>query len=197
MHATSSFDQLFALTLSAIFTAYLLRCFAGALLFACAQLPTRWSSQIRRYSWRVTPQLARRLAILLVGITGAGVVSTPAFAASAPDLDRGIPQQSVARTDGPVAPMPEQTETARLTQRAGRAKVRVQVGDCLWKLAERQLDATASARSVDRQWRQWYRTNKGRIGDNPNRLRTGMWLSVPAIQVGSGASSDASHGGGK
>ena len=77
MPSTSGFDHLFALGISAIFGIYLLRCVAGALLFACAQLPTRWSAVASTCSVRVTPRFARRIAVLVLGLMGIGVAAGP------------------------------------------------------------------------------------------------------------------------
>ena len=54
--------------------------------------------------------------------------------------------------------------------------------DCLWTLAEQQFPSNSTAQVIDRQWHKWYRVNRDRIGANPDLLRTGMWLRVPAVR---------------
>ncbi len=174
MPSTSGFDHLFALGISAIFGIYLLRCVAGALLFACAQLPTRWSAVASTCSVRVTPRFARRIAVLVLGLMGIGVAAGPTFATGLPDLDRGPGQSQVAATPQP-APAAQSSPTDPKQRR-------VRSGDCLWTLAEQQFPSNSTAQVIDRQWHKWYRVNRDRIGANPDLLRTGMWLRVPAVR---------------
>jgi hypothetical protein len=185
--STSGFDHLFALGISAIFAIYLVRCVAGALLFTCAQLPTRWSVHASRCSQRITPRFARRVAVLVLGLTGIGVTAGPTFATGLPDLDRGLGHSQEAET-GQSAPVAPATS-------AGSRQRQVRSGDCLWTLAEKQLPSDSTAQVIDGQWREWYRANRSRIGTDPDLLRTGMWLRVPAVRPTPHANAHAVQGG--
>ncbi len=81
---TSNFDQLFALTASALFVGYLARCVLGGLLLAAARLPGRAGTLCRYWGDAVTPQVARRAAAGLLGTVAVVSVGAPAFAAQAP-----------------------------------------------------------------------------------------------------------------
>lgn len=187
---TTDFDRLFAAAVAAIFALYLLRCFAGAALLLCAQLPTRWSARARRMSVAVTPRLVRRLLVFVLGIAGAAGLTGPAYASGAPDLDRAPTRMQAPSTN--ALPSIDRAPVAADSQ---AARVKVKAGDSLWRLAQRQLEAHGTqhpkdhpggadkppASAIDRQWRQWYKTNRDSIGRNPNLIRTGSWLTVPAI----------------
>lgn len=174
MPSTSGFDQLFATTISAVFALYLLRCVGGAVLLACSRLPTRWSAGAARLSAVVTPRLARKLLVVLVGVGGTAVTTGPAMAAEVPDLDRGPVARASVQTTPPAVDRPS-------VHTQSRARVQVRPGDCLWSLARTQLPVGASAQLIDRQWQRWYALNRERIGANPNLIRTGQWLQVPSV----------------
>lgn len=187
---TSDFDRLFAMAVAAIFGLYLLRCFAGAALLLCAQLPTRWSGRARHMSFAVTPRLVRRLLVLALGMAGAAGLTGPAYASGAPDLDRAPTRMQQPSTNA----LPS-IDRAPMTADPAVVRVKVKAGDSLWRLAQRQLERDGTqyqsnqpghgdrppASAIDRQWRQWYKTNRVSIGHNPNIIRTGSWLTVPAI----------------
>lgn len=185
---TSEFDRLFVVAISAVFTLYLVRCIAGALLMACAQLPTRWSATAQRWSMAVTPRLVRRVGALALALLGGAGLAAPAHATGVPDLDRA-PNSSPAPVDS-GSRQSSPTSSPRSSTQSAVATVRVAPGDSLWRLAEHQLSAAVgdstqpvTPRRIDQQWRRWYRANHTTIGSNPNLIRTGTLLRVPRMNT--------------
>lgn len=64
----------------------------------------------------------------------------------------------------------------------------VQPGDSLWSIAARGLPADATAARIDAAWREWYRSNHDVIGDDPNLIRPGQYLTAPADSISAPAS---------
>jgi hypothetical protein len=129
-----------------------------------------------RQGARVPPAWAPRLAHLLVA--AALGVTLPTFGATASpstpstiDLLDGLPIPDRAVGTRASRP-PALTHDART--------VRVRAGDCLWDLAEARLPGTASPQEVERAWRSLYRANRARVGPDPDLLRPGTALVLPA-----------------
>jgi len=57
--------------------------------------------------------------------------------------------------------------------------VTVQHGDCLWDIAGRRLAHPTSAR-IATAWPQWWRTNRGVIGADPDLVHPGQRLRPPS-----------------
>ena len=61
----------------------------------------------------------------------------------------------------------------------------VQIGDSLWRIAERILLARNQGRvtsaDIGRFWPSIYETNRGLIGDNPNLIFPGQMLEIPEV----------------
>jgi LysM domain len=147
------------------------------------------------------PLLLRSL--LGVACVGAGAVAVPAHAdevlgqptrvVSGPVVDvEGLllperltdhgprPVRDVART---VTPPPSRSTAPPDHERW----CTVRLGDSLWGLAEQLLDeggGAASAGDVDRAWRLLHRANRAALGGDPDLIRPGTVLRVPASLVG-------------
>lgn len=63
------------------------------------------------------------------------------------------------------------------------ARYVVQPGDCLWKIAARQLGSGATNAAVDAAWRSIYALNRAAIGDNPNLIHPGLALTLPPLSA--------------
>lgn len=176
---TTTFDHLFAAAIAAMFGLYLIRCFAGALLYLCGQLPTRWGQTAARLSSAVTPRLVKRLLIVAFGIASTAAGASPALASGLPDLDRA--PVSVGQVPDPGANLPKSAAPDPGNEPRQSKRVRVAPGDCLWSLAQQQLGPGATNLQIDRQWRRWYSVNRKAIGSDPNTIRTGTWLQAPTI----------------
>lgn len=186
---TAAFDQLFALAISIAFGIYLVRCFAGVGLYFCSRLPVRWSRSAERLSAAVTPRLAKKFAVFTLGFGGtafgAALGASPALAGGLPNLDRGpMLEAGVSADSGSHA-------------KHSTAVHRVQDGDCLWSLAQRQLGRHATQRQIDSQWRRWYSLNREAIGRDPNVIRTGAKLRIPQVPQSTAGPATSNPGGAK
>lgn len=63
--------------------------------------------------------------------------------------------------------------------------VTVAPGDTLWAIAARHLPAAADDAQIAAAWPVWYAANATRIGSDPDLIRPGLVLSVPAELEGS------------
>lgn len=63
---------------------------------------------------------------------------------------------------------------------AGDARVVVMAGDTLWAIAARHLGAGADDAEVAAAWPQWWQANRQTVGEDPDLLRPGQRLVVPA-----------------
>ena len=121
-------------------------------------------------SW--APRLAHVLVAAALGVTLPALDATAAPSSThTTDLLRGL--QLPDRAVGTIAPRSPGHVREQRT-------VHVRVGDCLWDLAEAHLPRAASPQAVDRAWRSLYRTNRSRIGSDPDLLRPGTELVLPA-----------------
>lgn len=199
-NVTTDFDRLFAITVAVCFAIYLLRCFAGAFLLVCAQLPTRWSATAKQWSGAVTPRLVRRSAALLLSVIGGAGIAAPAYGAGIPDLDRAAPRSD--STDPGRTPATSPTPARAPIRAEDPIDIRVKQGDSLWRLAQHQLAAATgkapdqiAPSAIDKQWRKWYRTNLRNIGPNPDLIDTGMLLRVPTADRNvTSAATTSAHG---
>lgn len=96
-----------------------------------------------------------------IAVAGAGV----AFAASGEGHRHHPPAFSV---DWPAD-----------SHRQPAAPVTVRPGDCLWDIAGRRLSHPTSAH-IATAWPQWWRTNRGVIGADPDLVHPGQRLRPPA-----------------
>jgi nucleoid-associated protein YgaU len=81
-------------------------------------------------------------------------------------------------TRRPSRPAPNETGGTRTTPPG--TEVVVRPGDSLWLIAARRIGLQPSAAQVAAAWPQWYATNRDTIGDDPNLIRPGQVLQVPA-----------------
>ena len=114
-------------------------------------------------------RVARLLVEALVGSTL--LTATGAVAEAPPD-----PPTSLA---GLALPDRVAGEVVASTRAPAPTKVEVEAGDSLWALAERHLDR-AGAAAVDQAWRLLYRANRREVGPDPDLIRPGTVLRMPA-----------------
>lgn len=199
MPITGNFDLILTVVLCGIALIYIARLAAGGLLYLAGSIPGRTGQACRIASAYVTPLLARRLAAsLFSAATVGGIVATGAVNAApldrgpvtttgrvvsaVPALDRGVAigheRTQLSEVSGPVSRPPVSRPPA--PGRTSPSQVRVRPGDCLWNIAAAHLPAGSTAMEIDQEWRRWYRTNRDLIGTNPDLLRVGVELRVPA-----------------
>ena len=102
---------------------------------------------------------------------------TPATT-SIPELLPPGPPAPVAMPRVPALPQPPSITPAHTPT----AYV-VQDGDCLWRIAARQLMPGASNAAIDAAWRAIYALNKTAIGDNPSLIHPGLTLALPPLSA--------------
>ncbi|MGH3346923.1 MAG: LysM peptidoglycan-binding domain-containing protein, partial [Nocardioides sp.] len=139
------------------------------------------------------PGAVRRLVLAACGATLAGGLLTPAHADQGRAVEPGPrPAATAALLVG--LPLPDRTTTTTqwlgLLGRAAatRGEVRreqpdqlvVRPGDTLWEIAERTLPARVTDDEVERRWREIYRANRDVVGADPDLIRPGQRLVVPA-----------------
>jgi nucleoid-associated protein YgaU len=66
---------------------------------------------------------------------------------------------------------------------AGGTTYVVRPGDCLWTIAEAHLPGGSGAAAVADAWPAWYAANRDVVGPDPNLLRPGQSLTVPAAAL--------------
>lgn len=98
------------------------------------------------------------------------------------DPDRPIPEwasdSASATTTPTTAPTVQPVATTPPTT-AVRDYV-VQRGDSLWSIAARHLGPDATTAQIAVAWPQWYAVNRQTVGPNPDVIRPGQRLTVPA-----------------
>ncbi|MFZ5851010.1 MAG: LysM peptidoglycan-binding domain-containing protein [Actinomycetota bacterium] len=72
------------------------------------------------------------------------------------------------------------TPTPRPLPAAEPTEVVVRRGDSLWHLAAHHLGPGATVEQIAREWPRWWQANRDVIGDDPDLLRVGLRLQVPA-----------------
>jgi hypothetical protein len=114
---------------------------------------------------RVCPALLRRLVA-----TGLGVVVTAGVA----------PAMATASGNdgGQLTGLPVPDRVAGRTQPRERT-VEVRAGQSLWSISAGLLPRGATDARVTTAWHRLYRANVGRVGPDPDLLRTGTRLAVP------------------
>lgn len=132
---------------------------------------------------------ADRLSGLPLPDRAAGAGPAPAVA-----LRTSTPSSEPARSgDTEVTRTPQMGPSTRLRQaaatddgvlpatsmRQGRSTYLVRRGDSLWAIGSRILRSRRAA-EVDAAWRLLYRRNRAAVGEDPDLLRTGMVLHLPA-----------------
>lgn len=164
--------------------AVLLGC--GSWLWAATTLVLHDAARGTLRSRAAVPDGLRRLVLGLCGLTLAGAVATPAAAAPPLPADPGLRDPgSAALVHG--LPLPDRASAvghvAHLLRRqgpSGPTEVRVRPGDTLWDLAAALLPPGAGDAAVDAAWRRLYHANRGVVGDDPDLIRPGQRLALPA-----------------
>lgn len=101
---------------------------------------------------------------------------------------RSTTPRRVAHEGGPLAgrvAVPDRPSAGAPTRytdlRSGVAgRVVVKAGDSLWGLAARELGPGATAAAVAARWPEWYAANRQVIGPDPDLIRPGQVLHIPA-----------------
>lgn len=128
------------------------------------------------------------------GTTGSGPGTPPTGQASAPPVagtttpappaaGTTTPAPPVAGTTTPAPPAAGTPPVPPLDPDPGHpapSTVVVKPGDSLWLLTAQRLDPTATDGQIAVAWPEWYRRNRSVIGKDPNLLRPGQRLAVPA-----------------
>jgi nucleoid-associated protein YgaU len=130
------------------------------------------------------PPALRRWVLVACGVSLAGGLLPPAYA------ERGTsePSRPAASTLLVGLPVPDRATTttqwlgllARPREHPGSAVVVVAAGDTLWDLATHTLPVTADDAEIQRRWREIYRANRDVVGADPDLIRPGQRLSLPA-----------------
>jgi nucleoid-associated protein YgaU len=81
--------------------------------------------------------------------------------------------------DRAVGPAHHRTHQPADHSPARDRSVVVRAGDCLWRLAEQDLPAGATAPQVAAHWRAIYRLNRTLVGADPNLIHPGQRLTLP------------------
>jgi nucleoid-associated protein YgaU len=199
----ATFDDLVSAGASVIAWALFAYLALGALLTFLAAIPGAVGAACGTVADAVTPRTYRRIAQVALGLTviaGPGLASTSATAApndastsvsSASgilSLDRpGNTTLGPGRVDldrpGNTTTAPRATDTDPLIRPArdlqSVSSYRVERGDCLWRIAERELGPGATSAEITAEWHRWYRANRDVIGDNPDLILVGQVLMAP------------------
>ncbi|GAA1478601.1 hypothetical protein GCM10009623_30470 [Nocardioides aestuarii] len=133
------------------------------------------------------PRIVRRVVLAACGLSLAGSLAAPAYAdAGSPGALSGLPLPDRTTTTtqwiGSLSRDAHETtpqDHARDRDPAG-GEVRVSPGDTLWQLAEADLGAGAEPADVERRWRQIYAANRDVVGADPDLIRPGQRLALPA-----------------
>jgi hypothetical protein len=154
--------------------------------------------QPRQRLLRVAPALLRPV---LGAVFGVALTAAPAAAASPSPVPAAAgPAVTTDPLDwsatpgglGAIDTAAARVSRAAVSHQSGRSPpgrapairtIRVAAGDCLWSLAARELAARhVGSRPADiaRAWHRWYAANRASIGPDPDLLRPGELLHVPA-----------------
>jgi nucleoid-associated protein YgaU len=122
----------------------------------------------------VTPTVLRRLVTITCGLAlgGGGAL------AGAAEEPRGVLDGLPLPDRAAGAPVVDHRTPPEMS-RAAPPTYRVRPGDSLWAIAEHNLTSTATTARVDDAWRVLYRTNRSRVGPDPDVLLPGTTLHLP------------------
>lgn len=133
------------------------------------------------------PRAVRRVVLAACGLSLASSLAAPAYAdPGGPDVLAGLPLPDRTTTTtqwiGSLARERHQAPPAPAVgdRPAAGAEVRVAPGDTLWQLAADELGAGAGPEAVERRWREIYAANRDVVGADPDLIRPGQRLSLPA-----------------
>lgn len=159
----------------------------------------RLAHAVRTLAVLACPRLLRSTvaAALAVGLSTSGLAAATAVApGSDPGRASTTSSATAVSTPPPVAiqPLPsavwpavttpaDQPPTIKAPRPDAETWVVVQRGDCLWKLAAAHLGPGASDAAIVEEWHRWWVANQTVIGTNPDQLRDGSRLRVPALRI--------------
>ncbi len=138
------------------------------------------------WRWSPAPYRLRRLAFALCGLSltlpptvgslAAAAEPTAAAGHSAPARQgQSCPPSCTDRLTGLRLPdLPAHRPTAAPT-------IRVRPGDCLWTIATGLLPRSADDASISTLTRALYRSNRDRIGTDPDLIFPGIFLTHPEV----------------
>jgi hypothetical protein len=181
----------------------------GLLVSVTACLPGRWGAAGGRLRDAIAPELVRRTAALLLGVSVLGAcgpggaatgeaapttVAAPVAAAADPAPDpewlTSVEPKAALVGGGPPAPewtpapvraLPPVTLAAPRTTggQTTPQEVTVHRGDTLWGLAAAHLSANAADAEIAEAWHRWWALNRDVIGADPDLILPGQVLLVP------------------
>jgi hypothetical protein len=137
------------------------------------------------------PRAVRRVVLAACGLTLAGGLAAPAYAATDPDGPHGrapaeevlaglpLPDRTTTTTQWLGSLADGRPEPAVTAQTGPPGAVRVSPGDTLWDLAEHSLRPGAAPAEVERRWREIYAANREVVGADPDLIRPGQRLLLP------------------
>jgi resuscitation-promoting factor RpfA len=120
--------------------------------------------------------------------SGAGTITTTPPSRTFTITDAGAPPtatETIPATAKPAPPVIGRTpgpplDPAPDPDRPASSSVLVKPGDSLWLITAQRLGPTATDDQIAVEWPYWYRKNRPVIGRDPNLLRPGQRLAVPA-----------------
>ena len=93
------------------------------------------------------------------------------------------PPATIRGTGAPVAPSPSTAADAEAPARAPRLHP-VDRGESLWRITADLLGGSATDTEIAAAWPALYAANRDTIGEDPNLIRVGQLLTVPAALDG-------------
>jgi hypothetical protein len=167
--ASSEYDAL----LLAVAAWVLLGCAAWAMLIGIAAVvETTSAGRLPATAWVGCPRSLRRLLLagLGVALVGAGPLQPSATASAEAPLP--VPARPVGTVQAGTRAPDNLADP--------RSGLVVRPGDSLWRIAEQRLHSSASADEVTALVHRMHHRNRGVIGPDPDLIRPGQRLAVPA-----------------
>jgi nucleoid-associated protein YgaU len=130
-------------------------------------------------------QTATTATALVVPSTSTTVRPATTTTTGAAPATTSVPEPLPAGPPAPVAPprVPPLPQPPSITPAHTPTSYVVQDGDCLWRIAARQLMPGATNAAIDAAWRAIYALNKTAIGDNPSLIHPGLTLTFPPLSA--------------
>lgn len=156
-----------------------------------ATLPSRLARAVTPTALRVVIRRSVGTSLAMsaltgVGMTGVGLVATPAWAVATATVSSAgpaytddsrspnIPSLDRPATDGRTSEHPTTEPAPR-----GSAHYLVRPGDTLWDIAAAHLPGRPTSVSIARVWPLWWQANRSVVGDDPGLIRPGQVLQAP------------------
>lgn len=109
-------------------------------------------------------------------------VTDPGAPPSSPTAEPSATPTATPTAPTEPAPAPSTPAASAVTGAGAARQVVVQPGDSLWEIARRHLPDGASQAQVAAAWPAWYEANQETVGPDPDLIRPGQVLLVPAEQ---------------